>query len=147
MLKLLSAAALGVFLGANITEGFVLVPYWRSLSPGEFFAWYAANDRRLLAFFGPLTATTALLVLAAAVVAFWTRDAGRWPAVAAAALMVVAVLMFPAYFQQANARFAVATVAPADLPAELARWATWHWVRTVISAGALVTAMIALRRG
>lgn len=147
MMKLLAAAAIGLFTGAMLTEGCVLVPYWQSLSPGDFFAWYAANDRRLLGFFGLLTAAAALLALAAAAVAVWTRDPGRWPALVAAGLMVVAVLMFPAYFQQANARFAAAITPPPDLPAELARWATWHWVRVSLAGGALVAALLALRRG
>ena len=89
-MKLLSISALGVFLGANITEGCLLVPYWRSLAPADFFAWYAANDRRLLGFFGPLTTITALIVLATAAIAVWTRAAGRWPMAIAAGLMVVA---------------------------------------------------------
>lgn len=146
-MKLLSIAALGIFLGAMLAEGCVLVPHWRSLPPDDFFAWYAANDRRLLGFFGPLTAVAVLIVVAAAVVSVWTRDPGRWAALVAAALMIVAVLMFPAYFQRANARFAVAAIAAADLPAELARWATWHWVRTALGAGALGAAMLAFRRG
>lgn len=146
MLQALSVAALGVFAGAMLTEGGVLVPYWQSLAPGDFFAWYAANDRRLLGFFGPLTAGAAFLSLAAATVAVWTRDAGRWPAAVAAVLMVVCVVMFPAYFQEANARFAVATIAPADLPAELARWAAWHRVRTGVAVAALAAAILGLRR-
>ena len=147
-MKLLSVVALGLFVGTMLTEGCVLVPYWRSLPPSDFFAWYTVNDRRrLLGFFGPLTAAAALLALAAAAVAVWTRDPGRWPALVAASLMVIAVLTFPAFFQQANARFAAAITPPAGLPAELARWATWHGVRTAIAGGALVAALLALRRG
>jgi len=95
--KLLSAAAIGLFAGAMLTEGCVLAPYWRSVSPSDFLAWYAANDRRLLGFFGPLTAAAALLALVTGAVAVWARNPGRWPAVVAAGLMVVAVLIFPAY--------------------------------------------------
>ena len=36
VLRLLSAASLGVFVGANLTEGGLLVPWWRSLAPEEF---------------------------------------------------------------------------------------------------------------
>ena len=54
LLRVLAVASLGLFVGAMVTEGFVLVPYWRSLPADEFLAWYAANDRRLVAFFGPL---------------------------------------------------------------------------------------------
>jgi hypothetical protein len=47
--RFLSAASLGIFAGAMLTEGLVLVPYWRSLTPAEFFGWYGANDQRLQA--------------------------------------------------------------------------------------------------
>jgi hypothetical protein len=144
-LKLSSAAAIGLFAGATLAEGCLLVPYWRSLAPAEFFAWYAANDRRLLRFFGPLTVAAALLALAAAAVACWTRDPGRWSAVVAAGFTIVTVLMFPVYFREANARFAAGIVPQEDLPAELVRWATWHWVRTVLVAAALVESLLAAR--
>jgi len=37
VLLTVSAAALAIFFGAMLTEGFVLVPFWRSLTPNEFF--------------------------------------------------------------------------------------------------------------
>ena len=144
-LRVLSVAGLGVFLGAMLTEGFVLVPYWRSLPPSDFFSWYAANDRRLLGFFGPVTAIAALLTAAAAGASLWARDPGRWFALLAAALLVTVVLMFSAYFRQANASFAAATIGEAELPGELVRWARWHYVRTALSLGALAAALLSLR--
>ena len=49
-LQILSSAVWGVFAGAQLAEGCLLVPYWQSLKPAEFHAWYATNDRRLVAF-------------------------------------------------------------------------------------------------
>jgi hypothetical protein len=144
VLQLLSVAALGVFAGAMLTEGLVLVPFWRSLAAAEFFAWYAANDRRLLGFFGPLTAVTAVLALAAALVALWTGDPGRWLALLAALLAIVAVSTFFLYFQRANASFAAATLAADDVPAELRRWAAWHWLRSGLSLAALTAALLSM---
>jgi hypothetical protein len=69
--RFLSAASLGLFAGGMLTEGCVLVSYWRSLAPAEFLAWYGANGQRLQDFFGPLTTVTALLSLAAAIVSLW----------------------------------------------------------------------------
>jgi hypothetical protein len=69
--RIFSAASLGIFAGAMLTEGLVLVPYWRSLTPPEFFVWYAVNDKRLLDFFGPLTWVAVLLALGAALVSLW----------------------------------------------------------------------------
>lgn len=144
VLQLLAAASLGAFVGAMLTEGCVLVPYWRALPPREFFAWYAANDRRLVGFFGPITVTTALLAIAAAVVSCWQGDASRWPALLAAGLTVVVVAMFPLHFRKVNAAFAAASIAVEDVPAALARWAAWHWVRTVLALVALGAALCAV---
>jgi hypothetical protein len=139
-----SAALLGIFAGAMLTEGMVLVPYWRSLSPAAFFAWYAANDRRLLRFFGQLTSATALLVVAAAVVALWTGHAAATHAVISAALMIAVVSSFPLYFKRANERFAAASIDPSAVATELARWSACHWIRTALSFIALASAMGAL---
>lgn len=144
--QLFSVACLGVFAGAMLTEGFVLVPYWRSLAPADFFAWYAANDARLLAFFSPVTSITAVVVMATAVVSLRTGHPARLATVIACASILAAVAMFFVYFESANASFSAASVAPADLPAELSRWAAWHSVRTVLSLVALVCAMWTLRR-
>lgn len=146
VLRFLSVASLGAFVGAMLTEACVLVPYWRSLAAADFFAWYAANDRRLVGFFGPLTSVTALLAVAAAVASLWQGHPGRWLAVAAAVLSVMVVSSFFLYFQQANASFALATISPGDLPAELARWASWHWLRTALGLAALSAAVLSLWR-
>jgi hypothetical protein len=144
VLQVITVAALGVYAGAMLTEGFVLVPYWRSLAPDAFFAWYAANDARLFGFFGPLTIAMTALALATAVVELLYRSPGRWLAVLVAAIAIVALAMFPLYFRHVNASFAAATVAPADLPAELARWDRWHQVRMVLSVVALVLGLLGL---
>jgi len=146
-LRFASVAALGLFVGAMLTEGCVLVPYWRSLPPAVFFGWYAANDRRLLGFFGPLTVLAVLFAVAAAGASWWQGHAARWPALAAAALSVTAAAMFPLYFERANASFAAASIAPGELPASLARWAAWHWLRTALSLIALAAAVCSAWRG
>ena len=144
LLRPLSVAGLGAFAGAMLTEGVVLVPYWRALSPSQFFTWYAANDARLLGFFGPLTALVGFVTLAAAGASFSFAHPGRWWALGAAASMFVAILLFPIYFQGANTRFACASIAPDDLAAELTRWAAWHRVRTVLAVAALAASLLAL---
>lgn len=146
VLRRLSAASMGLFAGAMLTEGLVLVPYWRSLPSEEFFRWYAANDQRLLGFFGPLTWAAALPALAAAFASLWEGHPGRWASLAAAALSLVIVSTFFLYFKQANAGFTAATIRPEDLPAELARWSAWHWRRTWLSIAALAAAMLSLWR-
>lgn len=53
--------------------------------------------------------------------------------------------MFPIYFKQANAGFVAGMSTAEGLRDELGRWAAWHWVRTAISLGALVAAILAAR--
>ncbi len=138
VLLLGSLAAIGAFVGANLAEGALLVPYWRSLPAPAFYAWYRANDRRLLRFFTTLTVVAVGSTAAAVLGAFAAGHPGRWLAGLALALLAAAAAMFPLYFQGVNARFSAASVAPADLPDVLAGWARWHHVRELIIAGALV---------
>ena len=144
LLRSLSVAALGVFAGAMLTEGFVLVPYWRSLPAEDFFRWYAANDLRLLGFFGPITVAAGVTIVAAAATSLWEGVPGRWQSAVAAVLMIAAIVMFPAYFQAANASFSTASIPAAELAAELARWSVWHDARTVLSLAALAAATLSL---
>lgn len=146
-IRFLTVASLGLFAGAMLTEGFVLVPYWRSLSPVEFFAWYAANDERLLSFFGALTTTAALLSIAAALVSFWDGYQGKWFALLATVLMLAVVSTFYLYFKTANASFTDASLPVDDVAGELSRWAKWHWFRTGLSCAALSSALASLWRG
>jgi hypothetical protein len=145
LLRWLSVAALGIFSGAMLTEGGVLVPYWRALPPAEFLRWYAANAERLLAFFSPVTTAAGVLALLAAAGSLWEGHPGRWWTVAAAVLMVAVVATFFVYFEAVNASFAAATIAGDAVPAELARWAAWHYARTAASVLALAAALVAAR--
>ena len=136
---LLATLALGLTAGALLAEAAVIIPWWRTLPADVFFAWYAANTSRLFWFFEPLEAVSAVLVLVAAVL---VRT--RWFVIAV--LLSVAVLaMFPLYFEDANASFESATVAAADLPAVLARYSAWHWLRTLIGIAAFTAAALGLR--
>jgi uncharacterized membrane protein len=60
-------------------------------------------------------------------------------------LSLAVLAMFPLYFQRANESFESATVAAAELPAVLARYAAWHWVRTVTGTAAFAAAALGLR--
>jgi ABC-type Mn2+/Zn2+ transport system permease subunit len=139
-------AVVAIYVGAMATEGGVLVPYWQSLPPGEFLVWYAANARRLVDFFGPVTIAAVLLAVASAVLALWSRHPGRMHATVTAVLLCGLLGLYFAYFEDANTRFATGGIAVDAVPGELARWAWWHHVRTGVSAAALVTAVLAVRR-
>jgi len=136
-----AAVALGVAAGAMLAEAGVLVPWWRFLPAEAFLVWYAENASRLLAFYGPLEVVAAALALAAA--ALGGRGGRPWFVIATT--LAVAILMFPLYFQHANASFADGSLAPDQVAAALQRWAGWHRARTAMGLVACVAAVVGVR--
>ncbi|MEM6985108.1 MAG: hypothetical protein AAF499_01105 [Pseudomonadota bacterium] len=135
----LASVALGLYAGSLLTEGALLVPYWRTLSGDEFFSRHGDFGPRLYRYFFPITnAAVWLTVLSAALDGFSNGLRN------AAALLVVAALgTYFLYFQKANASFADHSLAESALPAELARWSAWHWARTAASLLAFVLSVLA----
>ncbi len=144
VLGVCAAGALGLSAGALLTEGAVLVPWWRSLPPEAFLDWYATNAARLFNFFGVVEIAAGVLAVAAAAL-YRFHHGGGGLFVAAAGLAVAVLSFFPLYFEQVNADFAAGTVELAAVAGELALWAAWHWARTLIGVGAFVAALLAVR--
>ncbi len=145
VMSFLAAASFALFVGALLTEAMVLVPVWRTLKPQEFFTQYAAQVHHLYTFFTPLTVSATLLSVVSAITSVVANRPLKSASVIAAALALVILSTYFLYFQRANTCFAEASIPPEDLPAELARWASWHWFRTIIGLVALSVALFALR--
>ena len=141
----LAAVALGLAAGGVVAEGAVLVPWWREMPADAFLAWYAANASRLFNFFGVLEVASTLLAVAAAALFHFQPGRSRWFFIASAVLSVAVLAAFPLYFEQINAGFAAGTTPFDRVPAELARWAAWHWARTAIALGAFAAAVLGVR--
>ena len=139
----LAVCVLGLAAGAVLAEGAVLVPYWRSLPAAEFLRWYREHGGLLLRFFGPLEGAAALLACLATVVSARTGAADARALGVAATLTLLVLAAFPLYFRRVNASFAEGTIATDRVPAELSRWARWHWVRVALAIGAFAAAVLA----
>ena len=142
VVTVLAVLGLGVSAGALVTEGAVLVPFWRGQRPEAFLAWYRQHAALLFRFFGSLEVVTTLVTVAALVM-HW-RAAGAMPGllVLAVLLLVGVLAVFPLYFQQVNASFERGSIAPERVADELARWARWHWLRTVLALGAFAAVVV-----
>jgi hypothetical protein len=144
-LQLGSAGLFGLFIGALLAEGALLVPYWRSLPTSEFFALHGTFGPRLFRFFAPLTAAASLAAVAAAGASLWAASPGRWASLLSAGLAASLLATYFLYFRRANAGFAAARPGTEGLAAELARWARWHWVRVGLGLGGFACSLLALR--
>ena len=133
-----STVLVGLYAGALLTEGAVLVPYWRTLSAEKFYELHRDVGPRLFRYFAPLTA----IAVGAAVLAAVLPDSvstARW---IAAGLCVAALLSFFVYFRRANAQFARHSLSEEDLTVELQRWAVWHHGRTLLVVAAFCVAVV-----
>ena len=151
ILYAISAGILGIFAGAQIAEGVLFVPYWKSLKPTEFFELHKTFGPKIYQFFAPLTILATIIPLVTVGYAFTEGiDVTKAEGLLYAELMGICTLLFFStyflYFKKANQSFADETVAHEDLAAELKKWGNWHWARIYLEIGALVFALIALMK-
>ena len=139
----LAAVLLGLTAGALLAEGAILVPFWRSLSPASFLGWYKQYAAILQKFFGTLEVTAAVVTIFATVLSWVSHDPSASLMIVSALLVVAVLAVFPIYFQQVNTSFAAATIALDRVPAELRRWSSWHWARTIVAMTAFIAALAA----
>lgn len=128
-LLLLSTGTLGIFLGAQITEAVLLVPYWKAMNADDFFNLHKTYGPKIHRFFAPLTiAATFLPVSTACYLLLQQTDKPlfTW-------LMGLCSLAFFStyflYFKKANQNFADRSLSNEALPNELTKWGHWHWTR------------------
>ena len=146
IMLLMSTATLGIFLGAQLAEAALIVPYWKRLSPDEFFIFYKKYGKKLHQFYSPLTIAATLLPVVTLVWSLRTTpriDILMWT-------MVVFTLLFFAsyfvYFKAANQSFSERTITNEMLPLKLTEWGNWHWGRTICEAVAFACGLILLTK-
>ena len=145
LLKLASAASLGLLIGALLAEGAIFVPYWRTLPPPVFFALRKEWGPRLYRFFAPLTIAASFAAIGAAVACWFVERPYSWPTLVCGMLAAALVLIYAAYFKSANARLASAQLNGVELAAELRRWTQWHWARVAIGMLAFAASLLGLQ--
>lgn len=130
---LASTFLIGLYAGSLLVEAMILVPYWRKIPAAQFFALHGTLGPNLFRYFAPLTTLAVLFAIAVPILN--RAESLAW--ILSGILSAGALVIFFIYFKKANQSFADHTLSEADLPAELARWARWHWLRTVMIMGAL----------
>ena len=144
-LLIASCGALGIFLGAQIAEGMLIVPYWKRLSPEQFFTLHKNYGPKLYLFFAPLTIAATFLPLLYAIYSFGFSDGC---VSMEKILLTVSVLGFFSsyylYFKKANRQFFKRTIADEKLPVALITWEKWHWTRVGFASIAFICALLLL---
>lgn len=146
IILLLSTGILGIFLGTQLAEAALIVPYWKGLSPDDFFTFYKTYGNKLHQFYSPLTIAATIFPIIALVWSLLTKqkiDFLLW-------IIVVFALMFFStyflYFKEANLSFTERIITNEILPYKLKEWANWHWGRVFCETVAFVCGLILLTK-
>ena len=128
----LTLILVGLLAGSLLTEGMVLVPFWRSLPMDKFYELHSSAGPKLFRYFAPLTT---LAVIASIVHAVTNWASGSW---IAASLCCLTLASFFIFFRAVNNKLSANTYNEVDLSKVLGKWAIWHHARTVLMLAAFV---------
>ena len=131
LIHLSATFSIGILGGALLTEACILVPYWRRMDPSDFLRLHGEMGPSLFRYFAPLTVIAVALPVCSGLLELANAGAtnGR---ILAGGLSLAALMIFFIYFKKANAKFAAHSIPENALADELARWASWHWARTIL---------------
>jgi hypothetical protein len=144
ILLILSTATLGVFLGTQLAEAVLIVPYWKNLSANDFFEFYRVYGQKLHQFYAPLTIASTILPITTFVFSFFGKSKTDWYLWLMTIFSILFFASFFVYFKEANLSFAERTISNEALPQELIKWGRWHWGRIVCETGAFICGLFLL---
>jgi Domain of unknown function (DUF1772) len=140
ILNLLSVISLSLFSGAFLFIAVVIVGFWRSVAPDVFLNWMSDHFYRFSALMVPLNMIALLLTIAAFGTAWKSRPSSRIPLGLSVVCIFACTLTYQIYFAGANAEFLNRSIDLSQIENAIHTWATWHWLRTGLTIGALVFA-------
>lgn len=144
LLYALTAGILGIFAGAQIAEGVLFVPYWKSMEPAAFYEEHKTFGPKIYKFFAPLTIAATLIPIGTMTYALMTDAPGKMAALLTGFFTLLFFATYFLYFKKANQSFSDASLSEEELPLELIKWGRWHWARIYLELAALICALAAL---
>lgn len=144
ILLLCSSGVLGIFLGAQIAEAGLLVPYWKTLKADDFFQFYQRYGKKIQQFFAPITIIATVVPLMTTIYHLINQQEHQL----LLGLMGISTLAFFSsyflYFKKANKRFSDRNLPNEILSAEITRWGNWHWGRICFEGIAFICSLLLL---
>lgn len=133
-----------IFIGSQITEGVLLVPYWQSMKAQEFYNYYQEFGHSIGRFYTILTVAAALIPISIAVYARRIKSNAFSPATVSTLFALLFIGCFYVYFKGTNELFFQEAFTEAELKEELIVWAKWHWSRILLEFISLIFLIMAL---
>ena len=120
-----------IFFGSQITEGCLLVPYWKTLSTTEFYEYYAQFGLKIGKFYTTLTVIAALIPIGISFYCFYIKSKARTYSLIASFFTFLCIALFYTYFKGINQQFFEANLNATQLKEALVIWGYLHWMRVV----------------
>lgn len=127
-----SMVIFSIFIGSQITEGVLLVPYWQSLSSADFYSYYNKFGPSIALFYTILTIIAALIPIFLSIYCKLINSKALKFALISSFFAILFIASFYIYFKEANELFSQAAFSDMELKNELVTWSNWHWGRIVI---------------
>lgn len=144
ILLLFSFGILGLFLGTQLAEAYLLVPYWKSMSADDFFNLHKTYGKKIHRFFAPLTIAATFIPLATTIFNFLNQIGNTILLFLMAFSIISFFSTYFLYFKKANKSFADRSLSDKDLPFELEKWGNWHWTRIYFEIAAFICSLLLL---
>lgn len=132
IISYISIVIFSVFVGSQITEGVLLVPYWQSLSSSEFYSYYKTFGPSIGKFYTVLTIIAALIPIFLMIYCKVKKSPAFNSALVSSIFAILFISAFFIYFKGANELFYNSALSDTALKRELVTWSYWHWGRIII---------------
>ena len=140
----LSIAIYSIFIGSQITEGFLLVSYWKTLSIAEFHEYYSKFGSTICKFYKVLTIIATLIPISISIYCFSNKPRALKYSVISSFFAFLIVVLFYVYFKDTNQQFYETAININQLKSRLETWEYWHWARVVFEFLSLIFLFLAL---
>lgn len=141
-----SVAIFSIFIGSQITEGVLLVPYWKSLSTNDFYSYYKQFGPSIGQFYTILTIVAALIPISISIYCKRMNSNALNLALTSSLFATLFIACFYVYFKGVNELFYQASLSDVELKKELIIWNYWHWGRIVLEFISLIFLILTLNK-
>ena len=138
ILSFFLVAIFSLFLGSQITEGCLLLPYWKTLSTTEFYYYYAQFGKEIGRFYTILTVIAALIPLSTSIYCILKKSPALRNSLISSFFTFLFIAVFYLYFKGANQQFYNTSLSGSEVTSQLVIWGHWHWFRVFLEFLALV---------
>jgi len=135
-----------IFIGSQITEGVLLVPYWQYLSSTDFYAYYNKFGPSIIKFYTILTVIAVLIPISLSVYCKLINSNALKYSLISSFFTILFISSVYIYFNEANESFYQAAFSDIELKNELIIWSYWHWGRIIIEFLSLFFLIISVNK-